>query len=58
MLDQQYRARIYDLITEGLLKPVSGPAIDGCFRYLLRRTEVERLQKLMTLSCDRNRYVW
>jgi hypothetical protein len=50
MLDQQYRARIYDLITEGLLKPVSGPAIDGCFRYLLRRTEVERLQKLMTLS--------
>lgn len=46
----QPRARIYDLIAAGLLQPVSGPGIDGCFRHLLRRAEVERLQKLMSLS--------
>jgi hypothetical protein len=46
----KHRSRIYDWIAEGQLQPVSGPDIDGCFRYLLRRSEVERLQKLMSLS--------
>lgn len=49
MLDK-HRGRIYELITAGLLKPISGPGIDGCFRYLLRRAEVEHLQNMMSLS--------
>jgi hypothetical protein len=47
---QMHPSRIYGWVAEGQLHPVSGAGIDGCFRLLLRRSEVERLQKLMTTS--------